>query len=58
VKVAVPHDRALRIRDEVSFFQAVRASLAKRGPGEAKTEEELDHAVRQIVSRRVLRGRR
>jgi type I restriction enzyme R subunit len=51
--LAVPHDEALRIRDDVAFFQAVRASLAKRAPGEARTEEELDHAVRQIVSRAV-----
>ena len=51
--LAVPHEEALRIRDDVSFFQAVRACLAKRAPGEARTEEELDHAVRQIVSRAV-----
>ena len=51
--LAVPHEEALRIRDDVAFFQAVRASLAKRAPGEAKTEEELDFAVRQIVSRAV-----
>ena len=51
--LAVPHQEALRIRDDVAFFQAVRASLAKRAPGEARTEEELDHAVRQIVSRAV-----
>jgi type I restriction enzyme R subunit len=51
--LAVPHKEALRLRDDVAFFQAVRASLAKRAPGEAKTEEELDHAVRQIVSRAV-----
>jgi type I restriction enzyme R subunit len=51
--LSVPHDEALRIRDDVAFFQAVRASLAKRAPGEAKPEEELDHAVRQIVSRAV-----
>jgi type I restriction enzyme R subunit len=51
--LAVPHEEALRIRDDVAFFQAVRASLAKRAPGEAKTDEELDHAVRQIVSRAV-----
>jgi type I restriction enzyme, R subunit len=51
--LAVPHDEALRIRDDVAFFQAVRNSLAKRAPGEAKTEEELDQAVRQIVSRAV-----
>ena len=52
--LAVPHDEALRIRDDVAFFQAVRASLAKRAPGEARTEEDLDHAVRQIVSRAVV----
>jgi type I restriction enzyme R subunit len=51
--LAVPHDEALRIRDDVAFFQAVRASLAKRAPGEARDEEDLDHAVRQIVSRAV-----
>ena len=54
--LAVPHEEALRIRDDVAFFQAVRASLAKRAPGEAKTEEELDLAVRQIVSRAVASG--
>ncbi len=51
--LAVPHAEALRIRDDVAFFQAVRAVLAKRAPGERKTEEELDLAVRQIVSRAV-----
>ena len=51
--LAVPHPEALAIRDDVAFFQAVRASLAKRTPGEAKTDEELDHALRQIVSRAV-----
>ena len=51
--LAVPHDEALRIRDDVGFFQAVRAVLAKSAPGERKTDEELDHAIRQIVSRAV-----
>lgn len=51
--LAVPHEEALRIRDDVGFFQAVRAVLAKRAPGEMKPEEELDHAIRQIVSRAV-----
>jgi type I restriction enzyme R subunit len=51
--LAVPHDEALRIRDDVAFFQAVQAVLAKRAPGEARPEEELDHAVRQIISRAV-----
>jgi type I restriction enzyme R subunit len=51
--LAVPHPEALRIRDDVAFFQAVRAVLAKRAPGEGKADEDLDLAVRQIVSRAV-----
>ena len=51
--LAVPHEDALRIRDDVAFFQAVRAALAKRAGTEARPQEELDHAVRQIVSRAV-----
>jgi type I restriction enzyme R subunit len=51
--LSVPHAEALRIRDDVSFFQAVQAVLAKRAPGDAKPEEEIEHAVRQIISRAV-----
>ena len=51
--LAVPRDEALAIRDDVAFFQAVQAALAKRAAGEAKTDEELDHAVRQIIDRAV-----
>ena len=51
--LAVPHEEALAIRDDVAFFQAVRSVLAKRAEGEARPEEDLDHAVRQIVSRAV-----
>jgi len=51
--LAVPHAEALRIRDDVAFFQAVLSVLAKRAPGEARPEEDLDHAVRQIISRAV-----
>ena len=51
--LAVPHEDAIRIRDDVAFFQAVRAVLAKRAPADARPEEELDHAVRQIISRAV-----
>ena len=51
--LAVPHTEALRIRDDVAFFQAVQAVLAKRAPGEARPEEDIEHAVRQIISRAV-----
>ena len=51
--LAVPHTDALAIRDDVAFFQAVRSALVKRAIGEARTGEELDHAIRQIIARAV-----
>ena len=48
--LAVPHDDAMRIRDDVGFFQTVRNILAKRSRGGTRTDEELDHAVRQIIA--------
>ena len=51
--LAAPHKEAIGIRDDVAFFQAVRSVLAKRAAGEARPEEDLDHAVRQLVSRAV-----
>ena len=51
--LAVPHEQAMNIRDEVAFFQAVRAGLKKSEVGGPKTDEALDFAVRQIVSRAV-----
>ena len=52
--LAVPHDSALEIRDEVGFFQEIRAVLAKSiTDGGGKSPEELELAVRQIVSRAI-----
>jgi type I restriction enzyme R subunit len=51
--LAVPHDKALAIRDDVGFFQAVRAAMSKGGGERKKTGEERDAAIRQIISRAV-----
>jgi len=51
--LAVPHADALAVREEVGFFQAVRAGLVKAGASERQSPEELDTAVRQIVSKAV-----
>ena len=51
--LAVPHEEALSIRDDVAFFQAVRSVLAKHAAGDARPEEDLDHAVRQIIAKAV-----
>jgi type I restriction enzyme, R subunit len=52
--LAVPDSEAIRIRDDVGFFQAVRANLAKGAPGDRKSDEDLDHAIRQIISKAVV----
>ncbi len=52
--LSVPEGRALAIRDEVGFFQAVRSALAKATVEGRETPEELDSAVRQIVSKAVV----
>ena len=51
--LAVPHEDTMRIRDDVGFFQAVQSVLSKSAIGESRTEEDMDHAVRQIISRAV-----
>ena len=52
--LAAASDEARDIRDEVGFFQTVRAALAKSVPGTGKSSAERDLAVQQIVSRAVV----
>ena len=51
--LAVPHDQALAIRDDVAFFQAVKSVLTKSVTDDRRRPDELDYAIRQIVSRAV-----
>jgi len=44
----------MRIRDNVGFFQAVRAVLAKNTTEAQRPGEELDEAIRQIISKAVV----
>jgi type I restriction enzyme R subunit len=52
--LSVPDERALAIRDDVAFFQAVRAALVKTSVDADRSAEEVDHAIRQILSRAVV----
>ena len=52
--LAAASDKAREIRDEVGFFQTVRAALAKSAPSAGKPSAERDLAVQQIVSRAVV----
>lgn len=47
-------DEATSIRDDVSFFQAIQAALNKQTTGSRKTPEQLDAAVRQLVSKAIV----
>jgi type I restriction enzyme R subunit len=48
--LAVPHERALAVREDVGFFQAVRSVLAKADVQQRSPRIDQDHAIRQIVS--------
>jgi len=54
--LSVPHPEALKIRDDLAFFQAVRSALAKAETTTGKPQEELDTAVKQIVSKAITAG--
>ena len=51
--LSVPHEEALRIRDDVGFFQAVKSALVKSTAGDRRSPDDIEHAIRQIVSRAV-----
>ena len=51
--LAVPHEKTLEIRDDVAFFQAVKSVMGKNTTDDSRSLDELEHAIRQIVSRAV-----
>ena len=46
-------DEATAIRDDVSFFQALQAALNKQSSTNRKTPEQIDAAIRQLVSKAI-----
>jgi len=50
--IAIPHDQAMDVKDEVSFFQAVKARLAKfDSTGSGITDEEIETTIRQVIDK-------
>ena len=47
-------DEAMEIRDDVSFFQALQAALNKQSSTNRKTPEQIDAAIRQLVSKAII----
>nr|WP_269430266.1 HsdR family type I site-specific deoxyribonuclease [Leptospirillum sp. Group II 'CF-1'] len=48
--LSTPHLKALAIRDDVGFFQAVKAALIKRTDSERPDQDGMEQAIRQVVS--------
>jgi len=50
--LAIPHEQAMDAKDEISFYQAVKARLVKfDSTGTGKTDEEIETAIRQVIDK-------
>ncbi len=48
--LSIPHPRAMEIKDDIAFFQSVKARLVKfEGNGTGKSNIEIETAIKQIV---------
>jgi type I restriction enzyme, R subunit len=55
--LSIPNKEALKIREDVGFFQAIKAALSKATTPSGKSSEDLESAIKQIVSRAVSTGK-
>ncbi len=50
--IAIPHEQAMDVKEEVAFFQAVKSRLVKfDSTGTGKTDEEIETAIRQVIDK-------
>lgn len=50
--IAIPHEQAMDVRDEVAFFQAIKSRLVKfETTGEGKTERDIETTIRQVIDK-------
>jgi type I restriction enzyme, R subunit len=50
--IAIPHEQAMDVKEEVSFFQAVKVRLVKFDTtGTGKTDEEIETTIRQVIDK-------
>ncbi len=48
--LSIPHEKALAVKDEIAFFQAVKARLLKFvGGGAGRSDIDIETAIKQIV---------
>jgi len=51
--LANPHEKAQELRDHVAYFQAVKSNIVKYTGGSSQSDETVDSAIRQLVSKAV-----
>ncbi len=50
--ISVPHEQAMDAKEEVAYFQAVKARLVKfDSTGSGKNDEEMETTIRQLIDR-------
>jgi type I restriction enzyme R subunit len=48
--IAIPHEQAMDVKEEVAFFQAVKARLIKfNSTGSGHSDEEIETTIRQVI---------
>ncbi len=53
--LAVPDEEAIAVRDEIAFFQAVKAAVVKSSlSASGRSEVDVEHAIRQMVSKAII----
>src|SRR6266566_1748765 len=55
--LAVPNEKAMKIKEEVGLFQAIQAAISKTTATQAGGEERFDTAIKQILSKAVISDR-
>jgi type I restriction enzyme R subunit len=51
--IAIPHEQAMAVKEEVAFFQAIKARLAKfdSTTGNEQSSEELETTIKQVIDK-------
>jgi type I restriction enzyme, R subunit len=55
--LSVPDKRAMNIKEEIGFFQAIKSAIVKNTTISGQYKEELDSAIKQIISKSIVSDR-
>src|SRR3989338_241827 len=55
--LAVPHSKAMKIKEDVGFFQAIKSAITKTTDARPETTEKFEVGIKQILSKAVISDR-